>query len=109
MITYKRSHVQDWCVAAIQPGKGIAAADHLRRLGHEVFAPSNSKTVRHARRTTLQLTPVFPGYLFVAIDRSATAWRSINGTIGVRHLICAGGRPLSLPEGFVEGLMLLAD
>lgn len=98
-----------WYVAAVQPGRELVAARHLQRQGYRVFSPLRPRTVRHARRSATVLAPVFPGYLFVTFNRSAAAWRSINGTIGVRHIICAADHPLPLPGGFVEGLAQIAD
>lgn len=48
--------------------------------------------------------PLFPGYLFVAIDMAAARWRSIHGTVGVSRLVCNGETPAVVPEGVVEGI-----
>jgi transcription antitermination factor NusG len=109
MIRHSLAENDRWYVAATQPGKEALAAHHLVRQGYEVFSPLRPRTVRHARRTATLLAPVFPGYLFVSFDRSASAWRSINGTLGVRHVIAAADCPLPLPQGFVEGLAQLTD
>lgn len=51
-----------------------------------------------------RLSPLFPGYLFIHLDPSIAAWRPVNGTFGVKHIICGGDSPLALPDGFVEAL-----
>jgi transcription antitermination factor NusG len=50
--------------------------------------------------------PYFPGYLFVSLNLDTDRWNSINGTIGVIHLLASGtaGRPTPLPPDFVEHL-----
>jgi transcriptional antiterminator RfaH len=54
-------------------------------------------------RETLQ--PLFPGYIFIAIDLSKQRWRSINGTFGVASLIMGAEQPMPVPPGVVEGLV----
>lgn len=49
--------------------------------------------------------PVFPRYLFVALDLELQRWRRINGTFGIRYLVCQGNRPLATPNGVVEALL----
>jgi transcriptional antiterminator RfaH len=109
MILAEAKNERCWFVAATQAGKEDLASRHLRNQGFRVFAPRRPRTVRHARRVLTLLGPLFPGYIFVSFDRSAAAWRSINGTIGVRHLIAAGDSPVPLPREFVTGLAALAD
>ncbi len=82
---------------------------HLRNQGFEVFLPRYVKTRRHARRVDTVLRPMFPGYMFVCMDISLQRWRSINGTIGVVRLMCAGNEPLPVPGGIIEEIMLRAD
>ena len=109
MFEYNISHCAGWYAAAVQPSREHVAATHLRRLGFAVFSPFVARTVRHARRVTTTRAPLFPGYLFVSFDRACAAWRSINGSMGVRHLVTAGDEPLPLPKGLVEALAQFAD
>jgi transcriptional antiterminator RfaH len=59
-------------------------------------------TKRHARRVVQAIDPVFPGYIFIRMDPAVTAWRSINGTRGIGHLVMSGERPLPARIGVVE-------
>lgn len=68
-----------------------------------------SKTRRHARRVEQVLVPLFPRYLFVKLDLEIDRWRSVNGTIGVSHLICNGDTPISVGDAIVDGLMARTD
>lgn len=94
---------------AAKPGQELKAALHLERQGFQTFTPSIVKTVRHARRRTERKVALFPGYLFVRFDIENCAWRSINGTLGVRSLVMAGDRPLPTPMGLVESFIELSD
>lgn len=98
-----------WYAVAAKPGQELGAARHLERQGFQTFTPSIVKTVRHARRRTERQVALFPGYLFVRFDIGQCAWRSINGTLGVRSLVMAGERPLPAPRGLVESFIELSD
>lgn len=98
-----------WYAVAAKPGQELCAARHLERQGLKTFTPSIVKTVRHARRRTERRVALFPGYLFVRFDIGQCAWRSINGTLGVRSLVMAGDHPLAVPRGLVESFIELSD
>jgi transcription elongation factor/antiterminator RfaH len=85
------------------------AAEQLQRQGFAIFLPRQPKTVRHARRIRVTLAAYFPGYLFVELDLAKQRWRSINGTLGVAHLVGPGERPSPVPKGVVEALIEAAD
>ncbi len=95
-----------WYVAYTQPQSEFRAADHLRRQGFEAYLPLCRRIRRHARREETVLRPLFPRYVFVALDLDADRWRSVNGTVGVGRLVCHGERPAALPDGVVEGLRI---
>lgn len=80
------------------------AQEHLRRQGYKVYLPRHMKRRRHARRTDFVLAPLFPRYLFVAIDRLQQRWRPIISTVGVCDLVRQGDLPAQIPEGLIEEL-----
>jgi transcriptional antiterminator RfaH len=85
------------------------AQHHLTMQGYAVFAPVIRRKVRHARQVAITAAPLFPGYIFVALNVCRDRWRSINGTVGVSSLIMVGDVPLPLPEGLIEALALTQD
>jgi transcription antitermination factor NusG len=95
-----------WYVVHAQPRAESKAAFHLARQSYSVFWPRFAKVVRHARRRTETLAPLFPGYLFLSLDVSRQRWRSVNGTCGVVRLIMQGERPQPVPRGVVEALQI---
>lgn len=97
-----------WFVVQTQPHRELTARSHLQRQSFRVFLPLFRKTVRHARRFHTREAPLFPGYLFIALTPGFDRWRSINGTIGVSHLITAGDQPMPVRPGIVEGLLAVA-
>ncbi len=90
-------------------GREIFAAEQLERQGFRTFLPKQLKTVRHARKVRVALGAYFPGYLFVELDLAKHRWRSVNGTLGVSHLVGPEDRPTPAPHGVVEALIAAAD
>jgi transcriptional antiterminator RfaH len=90
-----------WYAVHTRPASEAKAAEHLRRQGYEAYLPRHRRWVRHARRRSAALRPLFPRYLFVAIDRERMAWRPVLSTVGVAGMVCGGGEPMPVPEGIV--------
>jgi transcriptional antiterminator RfaH len=97
-----------WRLVRALTSREVFACEQLERQGFRTFLPKQFKTVRHARKVRVALGAYFPGYLFVEVDLGKDRWRSINGTLGVAHMI-GGERPTPVPRGVVEALMEAAD
>jgi len=97
-----------WYVVNTQPRAEAVALANLRRQGFEAWLPRYRKLRRHARKVEPVSMPLFPCYLFVALDID-DRWRSINGTIGCRKLVALGDEPTPLAVGVVEALQAEAD
>jgi transcriptional antiterminator RfaH len=78
----------------------------LSAQGFHNFLPRHLKTVRHARKLRTVNAPLFPRYIFVALNLEIDPWRGVERTIGVSNLVSALDRPLPVPVGVVETLML---
>ena len=98
-----------WYLVRAITGRENLAVEQLERQGFVTFLPKQPKTIRHARRLTVRLAAYFPGYLFVQLDLARQRWRSINGTLGVAHLVGPGDQPAPVPMGVVEALAAAAD
>lgn len=85
------------------------AALHMCNQGFNVYIPRIRKRRRHARRTEIVSAPLFPGYLFVALDLEKSRWRAINGTVGVVSLVGFGGQPAALPPGVIDSIRECED
>lgn len=101
--------MERWYVAETHPQSEARALEHLARQGYAAYLPRYLKRRRHARRTDTVRAPLFPGYLFVFMDVARTRWRAIRSTIGVRHFICVGEKPLAVPPGVVEDIRARED
>jgi transcriptional antiterminator RfaH len=99
----------NWYVVQTQVNSEFRAAENLRRQGFEVYLPRHLKRRRHARKVDFAAKPLFPRYLFVAIDMATQRWRSIYSTFGVTSLVSNGDNPAVLPEGIVAALRARED
>ncbi|WP_164088998.1 transcriptional activator RfaH [Sphingorhabdus sp. YGSMI21] len=104
----KAQGTQRWYVAQVQPRKEQLALAHLRRQRFVTYCPIIKRTRRLRKQSVSTAEPLFPGYVFVALDCEREPWRSVNGTIGVLRLVSFGMQPAVMPRGFVEQLQNLA-
>jgi len=98
-----------WYVAHTQTQREATAQVHLGNQGFRTFMPRHEKTVRHARKVTRSLAPLFPRYIFVILDLDRDRWHSVNGTIGVASLLMANDRPTPAPVGIIEALIAMSS
>src|SRR5216684_2472440 len=98
-----------WYVVQTQVSGEAKAAQNLLRQGYEVYLPRYLKRRRHARKVDFTAKPLFPRYMFVAIDMATQRWRSIQSTFGVPRLVTNGDHPAIVPAGVVQGLKARED
>jgi len=94
-----------WHVVHTHPHAEAKAGAHLVRQGYSIYLPRYLCRRRHARRVDTVAKPLFPRYLFVAVDQLMQGWRAIQSTIGVAHLVCNGGQPAVLPSAVIDELL----
>ena len=93
-----------WFVAYTRQQSEDLAVQNLERQGFTTFLPKYNKRRRHARKIEWVARPLFPRYVFVAMDLAKARWRSISSTIGVSHLVCRGEMPAPVPNEVVEDI-----
>jgi transcriptional antiterminator RfaH len=98
-----------WYVVQTQVNGEAKAAQNLMRQGYEIYLPRYLKRRRHARKVDLTAKPLFPRYMFVAVDMATQRWRSIQSTFGVARLVSNGDDPAMVPEGVVSALRSRED
>ncbi len=98
-----------WYVAQTHPHAENKAVTHLARQGFKSYLPKYHKCRRHARRIEMVVAPLFPRYVFVAIDMSTQRWRSINATIGISGLVCCGEYPAPVEDDIIAQLRRSED
>jgi transcriptional antiterminator RfaH len=95
-----------WYVVQTQSRAEAKAAAHLCRQGFDIYLPRYLKRRRHARRIETVAAPLFPRYMFVAVDIAVQRWRTIHSTIGVSRLVCNGDNPVAVAD---DGLKCRED
>ena len=98
-----------WYVVQTQVNGEAKAAQNLIRQGYEIYLPRYLKRRRHARKVDFTAKPLFPRYVFVAIDMATQRWRSIQSTFGVARLVANGDAPAMVPVGVVNALRARED
>ena len=91
-----------WYVVHTQAQNEGRADLNLRRQGFVTYLPRYLRSRRHARRTETVVRPLFPRYLFVALDVARDRWRAVQSTFGVSNLVVIGNHPVPLPDGVVD-------
>jgi transcriptional antiterminator RfaH len=99
----------EWYVVHTRIHAEAQAASHLRRQGYSIYLPRYLKRRRHTRRIETVAAPLFPRYLFVAVDCMTQRWRAIQSTIGVSHLVCNGEGPAIVPAGVIADMQARED
>lgn len=94
----------DWYVVETHPFAEAKAETNLRRQGFETYTPRYRKSRRHARRCDEVMAPLFPRYIFVAIDSARQSLRAIHSTFGVARLVSFGDRPVALQRDVIQQL-----
>jgi len=98
-----------WYVVQTQVNGEAKAAQNLQRQGYEVYLPRYVKRRHHARKMDFTAKPLFPRYMFVAINVATQRWRSVQSTFGVTRLVCNGEDPAAMPDGVVAALKARED
>ena len=98
-----------WYLIQSRPHAEVKASQHLRRQGFETYLPRYLKQRRHARRIEKVPAPLFPSYLFAAVDTASQRWFSIDSTIGVSRLVRNGSHPATVPISILETLKRRED
>lgn len=98
-----------WCAVQTHARGEDKAAFHLVRQGYTVFLPKHLKRRKHARRVEWVPAPLFPRYLFVAVDPKISRWWSIHSTVGVSSIVCFGKVPAAVPEEIITEIKARQD
>ena len=100
---------RDWFLAQHKPNCARIADKNLRRQGFETFLPLEDVTQQRRGKFVTVERPLFPGYIFVALDISSGLWRTVNSTYGITRLVSFGQEPAVVPQDIVSQLILRCD
>ncbi|MFB9149088.1 transcription termination/antitermination protein NusG [Roseovarius ramblicola] len=103
------AHDTAWFLAQLKPNCARIADSHLSRQGFQTFLPLQEETRQRNGRFVTAERPLFPGYIFVALDVARGLWRKVNSTRGVVRLVSFGTAPTAVPAELVSHLMRRCD
>ncbi|CDF82559.1 hypothetical protein PKB_1194 [Pseudomonas knackmussii B13] len=95
---------KQWYLIQCKPRQDMRALEHLERQGYPCLLPTHQ--IERLQKGKLQQLsePLFPGYLFIHLDRVDDNWMPIRSTRGVNQIVSFGGRPTPVPEAIVTKL-----
>jgi transcriptional antiterminator RfaH len=98
-----------WFVAQTKPNCHQIAVRNLVRQGFQSFLPLEEKTARSGTKFVTKMRPLFPGYIFIALNPISGGWRTINSTYGITRIVSVGNVPRAVPSDLVSALMKRCD
>ena len=84
------SNSNSWIVARVKPNQEKTALINLERQNFELFQPTLKTISKMQNKFKEIIKPVFPGYIFVAINLEERNWHKINNTRGISSVIIFG-------------------
>ena len=95
----------DWFLAQIKPNSYKIAEINLKRQGFQTFLPMINETKRCNLKFVKVMQPLFPGYIFVALNIENGHWRKVNSTYGIKGLVSFNKTPAVVPQDLINQLM----
>lgn len=98
-----------WSVVFTKPRQEKLARENLERQGFVTYLPmlKHPKRLRGHWRDVIE--PLFPRYLFIALEFGLQDLSPIRSTFGVLKLVRFGPEPATVPPGLIETLMTAED
>jgi transcriptional antiterminator RfaH len=88
-----------WACARLEPRREAVAQHFLTLASYEVYIPRvRERLVRRNRRVEI-VSPLFPAYGFIVIERQ---WHNARWTIGVSAIIMDGVAPAKVPDQVID-------
>ena len=84
------SNSKSWIVARNKPNQDKIALINLERQNFEFFQPTFKTMSRIKNKFREIIKPIFPGYIFIAINLEEKNWHKINNTRGISNIIVFG-------------------
>ena len=101
--------MRTWSVVFSKPRQEHVARENLARQAFLTYLPMLKQSKRLRGRWVDVIEPMFPRYLFVALDFGVQDLSPIRSTLGVIDLVRFGLEPATVPPGIVESLMAAED
>ena len=97
-----------WGVVYTHAQKEFEAQAQIENQGWTCYLPKHLKSTRHARKTSQQIAPLFPRYLFIDFAEKPFS-SSLNYTKGVQCILTNGATPSTVSEQIIALLRSKED
>lgn len=93
-----------WYLIQCKPRQDARAEENLVRQNFNCYRPT--RLIEHVRKEqkTYKVESLFPGYLFIQLDKLNDNWHPIRSTRGVSHVVAFGNQPIAVPDKLIENL-----
>lgn len=89
-----------WYLIQTKPRQEARAEENLRRQCFDCYRPHKPRDSANGKADE----PLFPGYLFIRLDRHLDNWYPIRSTRGVARVVSFGGEPTPVRDELIEQL-----
>ena len=101
--------MEKWYVINTKPHSEFKVINYLNYNNIQTFMPKILLNRSHAGKKDKVIKPLFPSYLFAAIDINNSSFRKINNTFGVKSILGYGKEPAEVYNVVIDGLMEITD
>ena len=91
-----------WYVLQHKPAQGDRALQQLQNQGIACFYPKIKVEKIKSGKRNARLEPLFPGYLFVNLERTDPMWAKLRSTRGVLRVVGFGNRPSPINDEVIR-------
>jgi transcriptional antiterminator RfaH len=93
-----------WYLIHCKPREERRALENLERQHFECFFPVRLRERLREGKLYRTTDPLFPGYLFIHLDRLHDNWYPIRSTRGVNQIVRFSGYPTPIRDELIEGI-----
>lgn len=97
---------ETWLIAQIKRNSYHLACRNLVRQDFEIFIPKMKITVKKEKKFIIKDVFVFPGYIFIKINKQNSNWTKINNTYGVSKLLTFNNSPAEISNDLIIDLKI---
>ena len=94
-----------WAIIQFKPNAHKLAERNLNQQDFKTFLPFEEVTQYQNQQFTSIKRPLFPGYMFVALEKVNTPWHKINSTYGVSKLLINNNKPYIIPDSYIDAII----
>lgn len=101
-----RRSESNWYLVHCKPREDERALENLERQGFQCYRPMLAVEQCLGNRKRVADRALFPGYLFIRLDRVRDNWALIRSTRGVIQLVRFGDYPVRVADSVIERIRI---